>query len=204
MEPLKIDNLFTDEEIKLIYDHLNNFGLTEFLDKEDTHKDLSYFLNVDDVGYCSFSNEWPKEILDKIKNKVKNTLLFEGNDLLMHFARYTKKTGYRPQLRPHFDKFLTKPSLTLSIQLKTTIPLWRIWVDEYNTIIPENSAILFSGTHQVHFRELKDFNDDDFCDILVCQIPLENISFPEKHDYIMLLKLDQSLKFYRSSFDETV
>lgn len=187
-DPIIIENFFSKEEFDLIYNHLYSFGLDEFLNNEDTDKDTSYFKNIEDVGYCAFSYKWPDIVLDKVKKNAYEKTQNAVNDLQMHFARYSNKTNSKPQLLPHSDRFVENPSYTMSVQLKTSVPEWKIFVDDFETNINSNSAILFSGTHQIHFREPKTLSNDDFCDILVCQIKLDGYNFDKNHNYIMNLK----------------
>lgn len=195
LKPVVIDNVFLDEELNLIYNHINNYGIEEFLNNQKTDKDTKYFKNIDDVGYCAFSYNWPKQILSKLKDIVFQNTKIKVNEIEMHFARYTTKTGSDPQLLPHFDRFVEKPSLTLSVQLKKTVNEWPIHVDDFVTNMNINSAILFSGTHQIHFRDHRQFFEYDFCDILVCQFSVDNI-FLENHQDNMNAKLMKYLNYF--------
>ena len=40
--------------------------------------------------------------------------------------------------------------------------------------LKDNEALTFSGTHQVHWRKHKDFDDKDFIEMLFCHFSLEN------------------------------
>lgn len=192
-----ISDIFTSQELNSIYNNLNKHGLDEFLNNEETEKDTKHFKNIEDVGYCAFSKDWPLEILNKIKKIVFENSGIKVDDLQIHFARYSKKTGSDPRLLPHFDRFVTVPSLTLSIQLRKTFERWQIYVDDFNINMSENSAILFSGTHQIHFREPKEFSNEDFCDIFVCQFAISN-QFDNEHNEKMQNKLLKYLEYYKT------
>jgi hypothetical protein len=106
-----------------------------------------------------------------------------------HFPRYTLESGSNPQLKPHYDRGLEYASLTLSIQLKTTLD-WPVCVGKDCFNIKENQAIMFSGSHQLHWRPDIEFKEDDYHDIIVCQI--HNAEAPlritDKHRELMLEK----------------
>jgi hypothetical protein len=195
--PVVIEHFFTNEEFDAIYEHINKFELESFLLYGNNKN--SVFRNVEDVGYCAFSYEWPTAIKNKIKNQMMSLGVTDINDPEIHFARYTTLTGSKPRLRPHFDRFLTSPHVTFSIQLKNTKTDWKIFVDDNSFLLPENSAIYFSGTNQIHFRSEEIFQNEDYCDVLVCQFKLNNYTINENHDKIMSDKLNKYFIFYETN-----
>lgn len=196
--PTEYKNVFSKEEYFLLYKYVYDRGL----DKNIEDNAVNYFNKVPDFGYISTGFD-EQEIINKII-KIAELIFNEKFDLpMVHFARYTNKSGAKPELAPHVDVFLEYPSYTMSIQLNTTKPNWIIRVDDYSYCLEKNSLITFSGTHQVHSRDLINFNDDDYCDILVCQFKSknnflnENLKNNEEHKKIIDLKFKDHIKKYR-------
>ena len=58
--------------------------------------------------------------------------------------------------------------LTFDIQLSSN-KLWKIFVEDNDFELHENEGLVFSGTHQVHWREKVIFDNTDYVDMLLCQ-----------------------------------
>ena len=84
------------------------------------------------------------------------------------FARYSLKYG-TPCLHPHSDTNFKQERLTFDVQLNGNID-WPILVDSKKYLLKNNDAIIFSGTHEVHWRSKQLFDDEDYLDILLCQL----------------------------------
>jgi hypothetical protein len=172
--PQKIDAFFSKDEYEFLYKICNDSKIEEFLNKQEnpTYQDgTPLFKNIEDVGYCAFSAKWPEFLTNKIKHNFLNLIEgVEDFELHCHFARYTNKSGAIPQLKPHYDIGLKNLSYTFSVQLNTNIENWYIYVNDHKYNMNSNEAILFSGTHQIHYRSKANFKDDSYCDILVCQL----------------------------------
>jgi hypothetical protein len=87
------------------------------------------------------------------------------------FARYKKiidsETGEvkKPNLIPHCDMTFSEQRYTFDYQIggNTT---WPIIVEDNSFTLNNNQALTFSGTHQVHWRELKEFDDVEYIDMV--------------------------------------
>jgi hypothetical protein len=84
------------------------------------------------------------------------------------FARYSLKYG-KPGLHPHTDNNYKEARLTFDIQLDGNVS-WPIIIDHKEYLLKNNEAIVFSGTHDVHWRSKKQFNENEYIDILLCQL----------------------------------
>jgi hypothetical protein len=85
-----------------------------------------------------------------------------------HYARYSLQSGHKPLLMPHYDRALTKAMFSLAIVLDSTFD-WDIYVEGEKFVPRKNDGVLFSGSHQVHWRPDVEFKEDDYYDIIVCQ-----------------------------------
>ena len=181
---MTIDNVFTQDQIDRIYKERFEDATTKKM------QDGSPFVFADEsCGYITSVYPLPKDVQETILQVMQKRSFFLIDKVESHFPRYTLDSGSNPQLKPHYDRGLEYASLTLSIQLKTTLE-WPVCVgkDDYN--IKENQAIMFSGSHQLHWRPDITFKEDDYHDIIVCQV--HNAESPlhitDKHRDLMLEK----------------
>jgi len=200
LKPIVVNNVFTDEEYLSIYSEINYKNINSVLNFNNINN--LYFNKVTDFGYISTGIDNSK-IINKIKNIAEKIFNVKLNEPMIHFARYTNYSGASPELAPHVDVFLENPSYTLSIQLDTTKPEWIIRVDDYFFTLEKNSLLGFSGTHQIHSRDLLNFNDEDYCDILVCQfkdlnfMQTDSLKNNEEHKQKIDIKFKDHIKKYR-------
>jgi len=84
---------------------------------------------------------------------------------------------YYPMLWPHTDEAFKKPRVTLDYQLRSNIS-WPVIVDNLNSVkeynVNDNEMITFSGTHQVHWRPKKQFNNNQFLEMIFLHFEPEN------------------------------
>lgn len=153
-EPIVINNVFSDEEIKEIYDS----------------RSKSENLLVDDsCGYITNTKPFSENIRKKIVQIVQDNVPIKVKEWGNHMPRYTLESNSKPRLHPHYDVGLDQASFTLSIQLDHTLP-WTVYVGHQGYDIPRNTAVLFSGSHQIHWRPDIEFGPNDYYDIIVAQV----------------------------------
>lgn len=156
IKPTLIDNVFSDEEYDLIYSYINAMP-------ED------YKNGIKDTGYIAFYDPTDDDISQTIINHAEKILGIKLKKYMTHFARYTLASESSPQLLPHYDTALNQASVTLSIILDSTFD-WPVVVEYEKILATKNQAILFSGSHQVHWRPSAVFGPEDYYDIMVCQM----------------------------------
>ena len=87
------------------------------------------------------------------------------------FARYQNvqesESGEQilPNLIPHWDASFEEPRFTFDYQIggNTT---WPLVVEGKEFVLQNNSALTFSGTHQIHWRVPKSFQEDEYLDMV--------------------------------------
>jgi hypothetical protein len=124
-----------------------------------------------EFGYISYNKNPDSFVLNRVMELIKSNTDIEVNNPDFHFAKYAKSSGHRPQLYPHYDTHLANPHLTLSIQIGGTFK-WPIFIDGKPYVLQDNQGLLFSGTHQIHWRQNVEFGDNDYNDVLLCQFKL--------------------------------
>lgn len=151
--PHTIENVLDNEQIKYIYGLLDNV-----LDSQ---------LYISEVwGQKSWTLDISKDIIDKISNIIKNIYGDSWYLEIPRVARYDNTMSCKPYLDPHIDNFLDH-RITVDVQLKSNTE-WPIIVDGESFLLKDNSALIFSGTKNVHWRPEKDFKDGEFVDLLFC------------------------------------
>lgn len=155
-----IKNVFSNDQINLIYNtiDINQEKNTNII---PIYAQKAWFVDL------------PNEIFQHMQNLGKE--IFQQNVILdaMSFARYSNQYGNNPNLTPHYDNAFLESKVTIDVQLRSNIE-WPIVVRGKSFILSDNDALTFSGTHQVHWREHKKFNNEDFIEMLFCHFSLEN------------------------------
>ena len=176
-------NVFTKEDIDSLYKTID-------LNQTDRTTVISIYAQ----------KAWFVELPDVIKNKVK--ILAEkiyDQELELEeisFARYSKEYGNLPNLTPHYDNSFLEQRVTVDVQLKSNID-WALVVEDNYFTLKDNEALTFSGTHQIHWREHKEFNDDSFIEMLFCHFSLKNkkrITLEEK------IEIEKKMSLYSNTF----
>jgi hypothetical protein len=76
---------------------------------------------------------------------------------------------------------------------------WSIYANGVKADLPPNSGIIFSGSHQYHWRPQIEFTDEDYYDIMVCQMAVVGSDdLPDNHESFMETNVFPSLGIDRS------
>lgn len=186
-KPIIIDNCFEERHILSAYRTMAM--APHILNTKTGKRDL--VRPDEEFGYMSYNKNPDSFVLDRIQEIVKNNTDIPVNKPDFHFAKYAKSSGYRPQLYPHYDVHLKKPHLTLSIQIESSFP-WAMYIDGKEYVLKDNQGLLFSGTHQIHWRKNVEFGEYDYSDVLLSQFSVayeEELS--EDHYKYMQQKKDK-------------
>lgn len=191
-KPIVIDNVFTQEEYDSVYNSVNAVFPKELT--PDVPQNSGYF-NAKDVGYFAYVSGFEDIVYKKLVELTKQYGEMDVIEPRVHFARYTPKTGFPPTLNPHNDIGVETSALTLSVQLDTSFD-WELCAKDSCITLKNNQAMLFSGSHQIHWRPAKEFGPDDYFDIMVCQMYLDNEGLPPGHlDKMNDLKHEVGMSF---------
>jgi hypothetical protein len=180
-----IDNIFTDEEISIIYDHVNN-----------TPEEKRYL--QDCFGHTAYFSWLPESIIKKIEKVVAENFDMPLVLRELSFARYDTADGKKPALYPHFDETFQEQRVTVDIQVKSTMP-WAIVVEDSPYVLKDNQALVFGGTHQIHWREKVEFSDADYVDMIFCHFsePI-GVAIPNSPEH--LKEMSEKQQKYRDAY----
>lgn len=161
-------NIFTQKEIDDLYQ------VIDIKQREKTTLVPIYGQKVWLVGL-------PESVINKINNIAKDIYDEPVKLQEVSFARYSKEYGDMPILTPHFDNSFSSPRVTIDIQIKSNID-WPIVVDDKSFVLKDNEALTFSGTNQIHWREHRKFNDNDFIEMIFAHFSIDSEpSYEENH-----------------------
>ena len=173
LKPEIIKDIFSNYEFKNLY--------------KSFKKSENNYTIIPELGYAAFSIKLDEDIISTLKSTIENKLNIKVAKMEAHYARYSLNTGYKPMLMPHYDRALTDATFSLAIVLDNTID-WDIYVEGEQFMPRKNDAVLFSGSHHIHYRPDIEFKDEDYYDIMVCQFyedTDQDITLDEEHiDYM--------------------
>ena len=150
-----IDNVLEKDEIEEIY-------------REIRQSYSSYIMERYGQKISNF--RMPKSALDKIVKICEDVSGVSGLVLEAYqFSRYEKFTKpdgtiSMPRLIPHYDGF-PEPRFTFDYQISSNTS-WPLVVEGTELTLADNQALTFSGTHQIHWRTDKTFNEGEFIDMI--------------------------------------
>lgn len=177
-------DIFTDKEIESIYDVID-ISQVENTTVVDIYAQKIWFIAL------------PQKIKDRVLELAQDIYKQELKLEEIAFARYSKEYGSIPVLTPHYDNTFLEPRVTVDIQLRSNID-WPIVVEEKRFSLKNNQALTFSGTHQIHWRQHTEFNDDSYIEMLFCHFSLKN-KMPISTDEKFLIESKMSMYSNRFS-----
>jgi hypothetical protein len=185
-----IKNIFTQDQIDRVYSAVNSCPENKIYAPNDQGQ-LAFFIDMFDSRYGG-----SEDMYLVIENMISKEY---GKDLkvaAIQFVRYTTKSGFKPELVPHFDRVFEKPMITVDVQMDSNI-IWPVCVSGVPYTINNNEALIFSGTHQVHWRTKMKLEDDQYVDMIFCHLEdsqAEKIS--DEHRVEMIKKIKHYLNEY--------
>lgn len=153
-----VEDVFTQQEVNDIYKSMQNASGGDFV---KVHCQANTYIQL------------PQNITDKVTAKAKE-ITGNNNLVLTEYchARYNNVTSncgrfhYKPSLFPHYDETFKEPRFTFDYQISGNIE-WPIIVEpDQKFVLKNNQAVTFSGTHQIHWREPKHFEDNQFIEMV--------------------------------------
>jgi hypothetical protein len=189
-----VSNVFSDADFKVLYDDINT-EITKYHQPQVTLGRLYSVLywkesKIENNGPVDFKTNM--SIVNKIIDSAQTHSDVELQLESISFTRYSLDYGI-PDLPPHVDTNFKQPRLTFDIQLKSNTS-WPIIVEEELYTLKDNEALIFSGTHQVHWRQKKQFNKNEYVDMLLCQFSEKtNIDNTISLDFIKQRDIKQKL-----------
>jgi hypothetical protein len=184
-----VENVLTEEELSILYSTINS-------------PSSNYVMKVYAQTISDF--DLPEAVRKKVISYAENISGETGLEIAEYqFARYKKvlddesKEPLLPNLTPHFDDAFLEPRFTFDYQIggNTT---WPIVVEEKEFVLKNNSALTFSGTHQIHWRTPKAFDDDQYLDMVFFHLrKIGAQTSPDSLKTVMIEKLNGYYEAYQ-------
>lgn len=166
IKPTSFNNIFSDHEIELIYQTVEETFAKGIADHGDKYH---YMTKLTNNGFVAILD--PTIFSPLIGNKFKaiaGTLIDNPRGCGFLFARYTLDSGSTPTLLPHCDRSEPRMGLYGTVELKKTLD-WDFYVEDEKFDMSFNKSVWFTGTHQPHWRPDIEFGPEDYYDIIICQ-----------------------------------
>lgn len=170
IKPFVISDFLTEDEYASIYKTINDAIAQNVADGRDPYD--APFSKLQTNGFVVFFENFEQEVLHKFKSGLEAAIGHPIKQPGVLFCRYTKKSGNFPRLLPHSDRIMKNPSITTTLELDTTLD-WDIYIEDEKFNLKKNEILLFSGSHQTHWRPHTEFSDEDYFDIIILQSSLD-------------------------------
>ncbi len=145
MNPYKINDVFTQNQIDVLNKIINN-----------TKKSVDKVLGRAMIG--DIKNSFTEDIMDRLYQISKEATGLSLSIDHALYVEYSKRYGI-PNLPPHFDR--DKNCLIINFQLSANTS-WDLGLNEDTYKIEDNSAVLFNGNTEIHWRPHKVFKDGEY------------------------------------------
>jgi len=157
----KINNIFSEEELKSIYEIIYNTHIPILKDGSYIPAADNFGTGVDStLGRLQIGNlqGLSKQIKDKladIAHSLSDTALSMDHAL---YVEYSSKYG-APNLPPHFDYDTNDMIINFQLEANTS---WDLGLGLETYSLENNSALIFNGNEHIHWRVHKKFNDGEY------------------------------------------
>jgi hypothetical protein len=178
----KINNIFSWEQMQFINEALSTY---------DTYDDYTLGrIYVDDM-----KNSFTQEIKDKLYKIVDD--ITDAPLVIDHalYAEYNGKYG-QPNLPPHFDGDTN--DLIINIQLSANTR-WDLGLNLETYQLEDNSAMVFNGNTEIHWRPHKEFQDGEYVKMLF--VRFYNSSRRSDYTHLPMNQIDEVFKEVREYRD---
>lgn len=184
--PNVINAMFSDDQVRRlkrnIYAHYNSLEKKEFSEEElksqNNLKNLTRIEKQLGRSSCTVTKVIPDDVLNDLINSAEKHGEIDWYNFL--FVRYSSEFGI-PVLGPHMDEHST--NFAVNYQLDSNID-WDIVLEDTNYSLDNNSALVFSPSEIVHWREPRSFKYEEFVDMVLFYFVLKgnnkNYSLEEK------------------------
>jgi hypothetical protein len=165
MSAIKITDVFSEDELntfnKIITDiKMKTLDSEESLSVNDSVCDIDPVLGRLSIG--DISKYFPNNIKDKIKeiaNKFLGTTVASNS---AGYALYSNKYG-SPNLPPHFDGDTNDVIINFQLSSNTS---WDLGLGLNTYTLENNSAIVFNGNTNIHWRPHKTFGNGEYVEMI--------------------------------------
>ena len=185
-----LENVLTEDELSRLYSVIENPS-SKYVMKlfAQTVSDFNLPLDIANkiVKYCEkISGESDLEIAEYQFARYRNVTDEESGERLL------------PNLIPHWDSAFAEPRFTFDYQIGGNTN-WTLVVEDKDFTLNNNSALTFSGTHQIHWRKKKIFSDSDYMDMVFFHLRKKR---SQPYDTELAKEMEEKAKYYFQKYEE--
>lgn len=137
----------TDEEQYITSAENNGTGLAEELGR---------------IQIGNISDLLPQKIIDTLDSIGKSAVEYPVQMDHILYTEYNKKYG-KPNLPPHFDGDTNDFIINMQLSSNTS---WDLGLNFNTYTLKDNSALIFNGNTEIHWRKHKEFQDGEYVKML--------------------------------------
>lgn len=115
-------------------------------------------------------NLLPENVVTILNNKASELYGKKLELYAVAFGQYSKSFG-DPKLPPHIDEVPSQFTIDYQLDGNTS---WSIFIEGEEYILKNNSILTFEGEHVLHWRPKKQFNKNEFLDLMWFQFRDKN------------------------------
>jgi len=189
-ENVIVENVLTEDEMSMLY---------SIIDNPSSKYVMKLFAQT--VSDFELPNSVAKKIID-YSEKISGESGLEIAEY--QFARYRNvvdpESGEMllPNLTPHWDAAFAEPRFTFDYQIGGNTS-WDLVVENKDFTLNNNSALTFSGTHQIHWRKKKIFSDSDYIDMVFFHLRKKKA---QPYDTELPKEMEERAKYYFQKYEE--
>jgi hypothetical protein len=189
-ENVIVENVLTEDEMSMLYSIIDN-------------PSSKYVMKLFAQTVSDF--ELPNSVAKKIVDYSEKISGESGLEIAEYqFARYRNvvdpESGEMllPNLTPHWDSAFVEPRFTFDYQIGGNTS-WALVVENKDFTLNNNSALTFSGTHQIHWRKKKIFSDSDYIDMVFFHLRKKKA---QPYDTELPKEMEERAKYYFQKYEE--
>lgn len=175
MSITKINNIFSPEEIE---------SLAKMGSIENSRIDSNLGRIIIGGVQENITIDMEHKISDIVNSIINDPLVWSGAMIVEYSAKYGK-----PNLPPHFDRDTNDLIVNMQISSNTR---WDLGLNLETYQLEDNSAILFNGNTEVHWRPHKEFQEGEYVRMLF--VRFYNSDNRSDYSYLPGNQIDEAFK----------
>lgn len=196
----KIENVFLDEEVKLINSLIRKNDLEKINNEYMNRDNHPYGYGVDNqLGRLQYGIEMTKELSDIVQTltqRINNLFNLKLSSSGLSCVEYSAEFG-EPNLPVHWDH--DSSEIIFNYQLSSTTS-WDIGIDKSVYSMEDNSALVFNPNKYTHWRPHKKFKENEYVQMIFFRFTdLDNPSDYSHLDYSLGDPIFDDIKAFRDS-----
>lgn len=191
MSTIKIKNIFSEEELKTFNKIISDIKMKtldneECISVNDSVCDIDTILGRLSIG--DVSRYFPSKLKDKLNEIASKFLGDPAVSSSAGYALYSNKYG-SPNLPPHFDGDTNDVIINFQLSSNTS---WDLGLGFETYQLEDNSAVVFNGNTNIHWRPYKTFEDGEYVAMIFFRF--RSVSKRTDYSHVPMNQTDEAFK----------